>query len=144
MAATLEEIMDAVEAKLRPLPNLRLGLPGAGDYNVSGNASVAIVGIPPVSSYRETMRRGRYQLIVPVTVLVDETVTREAIRKLLAFANQTGASSIRAALEADNTLGGVVEECVVDAFDPLGEEQVGAIGYWGGLWPVRIFARGGD
>ena len=144
-APTIEQIMNGIEDKLRPLPNLRVEEVGAGDYNVTANASVAIVGIPAIPSYRSTMRRGRYELTVPVTVLVSKTVTRVAIRKLLAFANQTGDASIRAALEdVDKTLGGVVEECVVDTFDSLGDEQVGLIGYYGGLWPVRIVASGKD
>lgn len=142
MAASIEEIMDAVEARLQTIDGLRTDDIAAGPQNISGNASVATVAVPPVPSYRTTMGRASYELLLDVYVNVSPEPTRLGQRRLAAFASQTGDKSIRAAVEADRTLGGVVQDCIVRSFEPLGLEQVGALGYFGGVFNLYILASG--
>ena len=142
MAASIEEIMDAVEVRLKTIPGLRTDDIAAGQQNVSGNASVATVAVPPIPAYRSTMGRGSYELLLDVYVNVSPTPTRVGQRKLAAFASQTGDKSIRAAVEADRTLGGTVQDCIVRSFEPLGLEQVGALGYFGGVFSLYVIASG--
>lgn len=141
MAATLEHILDAVEAPLAAIATLRV-VTFTVDINVTGNASAAMVQCPDLPDYRSTMGRGIYELDVPIVVFTSATFDRVGQRRLAAFANQTGDQSIRAALEADQTLGGVVDNCHVKSFAQLGLEEVAAIGFYGGRFIVHIAARG--
>jgi hypothetical protein len=142
MAATLEQVMDAVEAALNALPNLRVIDYVPDSVPVSGSASAAIIPVPAVPSYRETFGRGKYILTVDVIVLVSPLLDRTGQRKLAAYANQTGDSSLRAAIEADRTLGGVVDHAHLESFEPLGMEEVGLIRYYGGRFTIKIAATG--
>lgn len=134
--------MDAVEVRLATIAGLRVENHAAGDQNVSSNASVATVAVPPIPSYRSTMGRGSYELLLDVYVNVGPEPNRLGQRRIAAFASQTGDKSIRAAVEADRTLGGVVQDCIVRSFDPLGLEQVGALGYFGGVFSLYVIASG--
>ena len=51
------------------------------------------------------------------------------------------AASIRAALEADKTLGGVVSDCVVRSFKLLGQQEIDAYGAFGGEFEVSVLAQ---
>lgn len=106
------------------------------------NPPQAIVGVPDIPEYRLTFGRGRFQLAPTVTVLVSAALDRIGQLKLASYANATGASSIPAAIEGDRTLGGIVEECFVEDFRVLGFEEVGAIGYYGGVFQLRVVAPG--
>lgn len=134
--------MDADEAALAGIPNLRVLDFAPGQAPVSGNASVAIIMVPPIPNYRLAMARGTFGLQVHIIVLVSAVLDRRGQRKLAAFANQTGTSSIRAALEADQTLGGVVQDSHLLTFDPLGIEEVAEIGYFGGRFIHQVYASG--
>lgn len=102
----------------------------------------AIVGVPDIPEYRITFGRGRFQIAPTVTILVSAALDRIGQLKLASYANATGASSIPAAIEGDRTLGGIVEECKVDDFRVLGLEEVGAIGYFGGVFSLTVVAPG--
>lgn len=142
MAATLDEIIDGIEGLLGDIEGLRVKDVVGPDLPVSGNASVALVMPPDIPSYRATMRRGTYELNVEVLVLTSADVDRVGQRKLLRFASQTGDQSIRTAIEADPTLGGTCQTSYVDSFRVLGIEQVGALGYFGGLFTIHLAASG--
>lgn len=143
MAPTIEQIMDGIEARLDTIPGLRASDINPGSVNVSGNASAAIVGVPPVTNYHATFGSGRMTLDdITVTVLVSSAHDRTGQKRLAGFANPTGTTSVKAAIEADKTLGGVVDDCVVVSFRPLGLEEVGVIGYFGGVFTLRAIAIG--
>jgi hypothetical protein len=102
---------------------------------------VGIIGVPAIN-YRETMQRGRASMNPTITLLVSQNLTVEGQRALRAYADMTGANSIIAAVEGDKTLGGVVDDCVVWDYRELGLEQVGQIGYYGGLFTLRVLLTG--
>lgn len=134
--------MDGIEARLVTITGLRVSDVVPDSPNVSGNAAVAIVGVPPIPNYHATMGRGRFGLEPTVTVLVSAQFDRIGQKKLAGYANPTGATSIVAAIEGDKTLGGVVDDCIVVDFRPLGIEQAAEIGYYGGVFTLRIQASG--
>jgi len=142
MAATLDEVLDAIEAVLQPLPNLRIRDVIGPDLPVTGQASAAVVMTPDIGSYRATMGRGIYELDVDVLVVTSTTVDRVGQRKLLRYASQTGPASFRAAFEADNTLGGTVHESWLASFTNLGLEKVGAFDYFGGMFRIHLATSG--
>lgn len=136
--ATIEAIMDGLEARLATISGLRVSDVSPGQIN----PPCAIVGVPDIPDYRITMRNGYALLTFQVTVLVSAALDRVGQKKLAGYADFTGANSIRTAIEGDDTLGGAASECVVDSFRPLGLEEVGTIGYFGGVFNIRVVAQG--
>jgi hypothetical protein len=135
---SLVQVMDGIEARLATIPGLRTSDVSPGAIS----PPCAIVGVPDIPEYRTTMGRGWWTLAPTVTVLTSPTLDRIGQKLLAGFADVTGASSVAAAIEADRTLGGTVSECWVSDFRPLGLEEVGLIGYFGGLWTLHVVAAG--
>lgn len=138
MAPTLVAIMQGIEARLATISGLRV------DDLTPDQISppFAFVGVPPISAYHGTFGRGKFALEPTVTVLVSAGWSRTGQLALAAYANPTGASSVITAIEGDKTLGGVVDDCIVVDFRPLGAEEVGLIGYYGGVFGLRVVASG--
>lgn len=138
MAPTILQVMDGIEARLATIAGLRT----AAHVEDAINPPAAVVGVPDIGEYRATFGRGRFQLDPTVTVFVSAAYSRAGQRLLAAYADVTGATSVPAAIEGDRTLGGIVEECHVLDFRVLGLEEVGAIGYYGGVFSLRVVATG--
>lgn len=139
MAATaVLDVMRGIETRLQTITGLRTASYVADQIN----PPQAVVGVPPIEDYRATMKRGRWQLQPQVYIFVSAVLDRAGQAALAGYANVTGSTSIPAAIEGDRTLGGIVEDCVVDAFRPLGMEEVGLIGYYGGVFDLRVIAPG--
>lgn len=138
MASTIRQILLGAEARLKTIDGLRTSEIIADQIN----PPQALVGVPPIPSYRIAMGRGAYELALTITVLVSATVDRIGQLALADFANPTGATSIPAAIEADRTLGGTVADCIVTSFRPLGLDEVGVIGYYGGVFDLKCIASG--
>ncbi|WP_157251116.1 hypothetical protein [Nonomuraea typhae] len=138
MAPTIAQVMQGIEARLATIAGLRV------DDVVPDqiNPPAALVGVPPIPTYHQTMGRGRFMLEPTVTVLVSAAVDRAGQLALAGYANPTGPLSVLAAIEGDRTLGAVVEDCIVIDFRPLGLEEVGQIGYYGGVFTLRVIALG--
>lgn len=137
-APTILQVIQGIDARLATISGLRHNAFNADQINPPH----AIVGVPPIENYRQTMQRGRFLLQPQVYILVSAALDRVGQAALAGYANVTGATSIPAAIEADRTLGGVAEDCVVDSFRPLGMEEVGLIGYYGGVFELRVIALG--
>lgn len=137
---TLQQILVGVEGRLQTIPGLRL--PGTGLVVDQVNPPAAVVGIPPIDSYRETMRRGKWLIQPTITVLVSASLDRTGQLALAEYADHTGPRSIITAVEGDRTLGGTVDDCIVQSFRPLGLEEVGLIGYYGGEFTLLVAASG--
>lgn len=139
MAPTIEQIMDGLEARLATISGLRVSDVSPGQIS----PPCAIVGVPAITSYHATFGSGRMTLDdLTVTVLVSAAIDRVGQKKLAGYANPTGSTSIKAAVEGDKTLGGVVDDCIVVSFRPLGLDEVGVIGYFGGIFQLRAIAIG--
>lgn len=140
MAIDVVALMGALKDRLLTIDGLR-----AESYQPDRpNPPIAFPTVPPIPSYREAMRRGLIVLPVQIVVLVGAQVDRIGQPLLASYANPTGAKSIRAALEdGDKTYGGLIDDLVVDSFDPRGLEEVGLINYYGGVFSLRVMAPGG-
>ncbi|MET8265941.1 hypothetical protein ABZU92_18335 [Micromonospora arida] len=130
--------MAALGTRLNTISGLR-GFPIAPD---DPPVPCAFPLVPDVPSYREAMRRGTYVVTYQVALLTGaQADTGQA--KLARYASPTGPTSIRAVLEdGDKTLDGLIDDLVVDSFASRGLEEVGLIGYYGGLFQVRVIASG--
>lgn len=103
----------------------------------------------PASIAPPTLAVGRMQLtydqtfgglsVVEVTVyafasLADNQQGQETLLPLL------GPSGVKAALEADRTLGGACQELRVESADGPGFADVAGQSYWSATWTVRVWA----
>ncbi|SET43412.1 hypothetical protein [Nonomuraea wenchangensis] len=107
-------------------------------------APAAFVTVPPISNYRTAMKRGTYEIRPTVVVLVSASSGEDGQYDLAEYMTPFGDKSIVQAIEGDRTLGGRVNDCVVESFEPLGMEPVGQIEYIGGVFTLRVLARGGS
>lgn len=138
MAATIEQMMAGLKTRLATISGLR-----ASDFAPDNpSPPCAFPLVPTIPSYRETFGRGSYVIPFQVVVLTGAQLDRVGQHRLAGYADQTGATSIRAAIEGDKTLGGIVMDLVVDSFDPNGLQDVGLVGYYGGIFAVRVIASG--
>jgi len=130
--------MLGVETRLATISGLRVA-----EYKPDQiNPPQAVVGVPPIPDYRRAFGRGIFAVDPTVTVLVSAAMDRAGQIKLASYADVTGANSIPAAIEADKTLGLTGVECYVLSFQPLGLEEVGVIGYYGGVFQLRCIVPG--
>lgn len=141
MTTTIVEIMDGIETRLKTVTKLRAvaEVPDIVDPVTTGG--FALVGVPPID-YRLTMGRAKYQIPFTITVLVSRAVSRTGQRLLAGFADPRGAGSVIVAIEGDPTLAGKVDACWLTDFRPLGIEEVGVLGYYGGLFNGQVVATG--
>lgn len=138
MAATIVELMQAVKVRLATIS-------GLNTYDHAPDkpeTPCAFPLVPAIPSYRVTMGRGTYIIDIPVVVLVSNILDAPSQHSLAAYANQTGDSSVRVAVEGDVTLGGIADHAFVTSFDPRGLEDVGLLSFIGGIFTVRIAVDG--
>jgi len=132
--AELLDVMDGLEEALARIPGMRVSSEVPGQVTPPH----AVVGVPPIQEYRVVFQLGVTRLEMPIYVFVSAAVDRVGQRLLAELASPTGPRSVRAAVEADRTLGGRVADVTVRDFRPLNLEEVGQIGYLGGLWNLSI------
>lgn len=137
--ATIAQIMAGIETRLDTIDGLRVN-----DVDPTQiNPPAAWVGVPDIPDYRATFgagNAGRFHIAPTVTVAVSAALDRVGQVKLAGYANPSGATSIAAAIEADRTLGGIVEECFVLSFRTLDIVERTEIGYYGGLFTLYVIA----
>ena len=138
MAPTVVQVMDGLEARLATIPGLRVSDVSPGQIN----PPCAVVGVPDIPDYRLTFSNGYAALTFTVTVFTSAALDRVGQKALAGYADFTGAGSVRTAIEGDKTLGGVAQDVTVDSFRPLGLEDVAAIGFFGGVFAVRVITTG--
>lgn len=103
MAATISEAAAGIRDRLATINGLRVH-----EYIPDTiNPPMAIVGLDQVD-YHGSFGGGDPVYTFTVTVIVARVSERTAQTKLDAYASWSGTSSIRAAIEADKTLNGVV------------------------------------
>lgn len=138
MAATIRAVLEGIEARLQTIEGLRVTAHVPDKVNIPA----AFVGVPPIPQYHGTFRMGRFMIEPTVTVLTSAAYARTGQLALADYADPAGPLSIRAAIEADKTLGGAVDDCIVASFEPLGVVRVGDIDYTAGQFTLRAIATG--
>jgi hypothetical protein len=100
----------------------------------------AIVGFPTTVRYDFAMRTPVSRYTFPVRVIAGRTTERESQDRIDDLCSPDGASSIRAAVDADPTLGGVAHSSrVVEARD-FGVYEVAGVSYIGGEFEIEVIA----
>ena len=143
MAATIDQIMAGIKDRLATIASLRAYDYAPDNPVIPKGGAAAFPLVPPIPSYRETMRRGSYAIPFQIALLTGSQLDRVGQQRLAAYASPTGTDSVRAALEdTDKTLGGLAHDTIVDSFDPNGLQEVGLVPYYGGTFAVRVIASG--
>lgn len=135
---TILQVMEAIESALDNITGLRT-TPFIKDQM---SPPFAMVGVPEIPDYHGAFKSGMMSISPKVYVFTSAAVDRIGQTRLSEFADPVGTKSIKAALEADNSLGSVVAQVVVKSFRPLGAEEMGAMGYYGGVFDLMIVATG--
>lgn len=102
----------------------------------------AVIVTPTIEYHRSFNAEGALrQYDFKIYVMVAQGLFDEAAYTLDTYADPTSPTSVRAAVEADPTLGGVCDSLIVTMFRPLNAEEVASLQYWGGTFDVTVYAR---
>lgn len=136
--ATMAQIREGLKTRLAAI---------SGDYQVS--AYVLAAPSPPCIyvaggpiQYDLSMGRGVDDMTFTITALVQLTTDVGAQKKLDTLAAASGAGSLKATVEGDRTLGGVVDTLhVSEAAEERVYEAAGKPPMLGREWTVRVLAQ---
>ena len=132
--ADLGDIRGGIATRLATISGLR-----TLDY-VEGTIQppVAVIGFPERIEYDESFARGVDRYVVPIRLYVAGTVNRTTNNALESYLAKSGASSVKAAIEGDRTLGGVVADCVVATMIGAGMFDHGGLDYLAAEWELTV------
>lgn len=108
MTATVSQVKDALKAAVASVSGLRVF-----DYQPDGVTPPFAFPTLDEVTYHGAMGAGNVVHRFTITVVVQRVSERTAQDKLDQYLSYGGTQSIRAAIEADRTLGGVVQDVIV-------------------------------
>lgn len=111
MGATVTQALDGLVTALQAI-GVR-AYPRPADITAAPCAFVLLEAV----DYQNAFQLGDPRMEFTVSVIVSRTSDRNAYERLSAAVSATGPSSIRAAIEADRTLGGVCQTLLVQRAD---------------------------
>lgn len=141
-APTVRQIREGMATRLDTIDGLRPFSHVPGQFS----PPAGIVGMP-TRPPTETFQRGTDRWDLTVWIVVARQADLQTEKKLEGFLNPTGAGSVRAAVYADKTLGGVVNDVFETSAEPTdfvfgtGDQQVR---YLGLEFTYLILAAGKD
>lgn len=106
------------------------------------NVPVAMVGGPDPVEYDKTFGRGHDDMTFPIMIFSSRVSDEEAQETLDAYIDPYGASSLKAAIESDSTLGGVVEDLRVTGTQEYGPQDINGVTYLGAVLLVSVMSPG--
>lgn len=131
-------VMEALRATLSDVDGLSVSLSPTGTIKPPH----AIVGVPTILDYRKAVAGARVDLEVSVILLTSSAFDETGALRLAEYSTPSGNRSIFRAVESNKTLGGVVEQAMIRDFRPLGADEYGQIGYYGGEFTCVVMVRG--
>lgn len=124
MTATVSEGAAALKDALTAIPGLRVQ-----DHLVDNpSPPIAMVGIDQVT-YHRAFAGGNAEHEFKITILVGRDPERVSQDRLNGYLSYDGSYSVRAAIESDPTLGGVVRTCQVVTGGNIGLVSIGDANY---------------
>ena len=133
--AALTDIRNGLATRIATISGLRT----AATIPDQVNPPIAIV-IPERLTYDDAFNRGLVTYSFLVQVIVGKVSERTSQNKIDGFINPTGATSIKAAIEGDKTLNGVVFDTRVTEVTGYSVVQVGDIAYMSCEFRVTVLA----
>jgi len=109
MPATISQVKDGLKARIQTISGLR-----AFDYQPDQvNPPFAFPTLDTITYHQTGMSSGGVVMNFTVTLIVNRAVERTAQDQLDQYMSWDGTQSLRAAIEADRTLGGVCDDLIV-------------------------------
>ena len=109
MPATISQVKDGLKTRIETISGLR-----AFDYQPDQvNPPFAFPTLDTITYHQTGMASGGVVMNFTVTLIVNRSVERTAQDELDKYMSFSGAQSLRAAIEADRTLGGVCDDLIV-------------------------------
>jgi hypothetical protein len=135
MAATVSQIMTGLQGRLATITGLR-----TSDFLPDNiNPPIAIPALDQIN-YHRASAGGAAVHEITVTVIVGAASERTAQARLDGYLSYSGPSSIRAAIEADPTLGGVASTSVVDSAGGITFVEIATTKYLVATFAVTVYA----
>lgn len=103
---------------------------------------VAMVGGPDPLEFDQTFGRGSDEYDFPVIVFASRVDDEGGQSQLDSYLDPFGALSLKAAIESDSTLGGVVEDLRVQRVQDYGPHEINGVQYLGAVLIVHVMASG--
>ena len=137
MTATLTQVRAGVRTALRTIATF-----DPGQVHATRVATItppaAIVEPAPGVFYEYDTSSDSHDLHLVILVLVSRADDASAWTELDPYLNPSGVQSISAAIEADPTLGGIVDDTDVAAALDYGDYEFGGISYFGCQFAVTV------
>lgn len=131
--AALSDIRAGLKANLATISGLRV----SDEILDNPQPPVAMIALSNIE-YHQTMRNGaKYNFMVQV--IVGRASERHAQRALDLYVNPEGASSVKAGVELDRTLGGVVDDVVCESMPNVGSIQLNDQTYLAADFLVAVY-----
>lgn len=138
--ADVNAISDALETRLATIHGLQV----ASEWKDQPNPPAAIV-LPDSPFDEQTTFAGRFTYRFRVLVITSVAAsTAKGVRALNPYLNTSGATSIRAAIDGDTTLGGLAEDIALDGavWDQIGFIEWNGATYWGAfLRNIEVYVK---
>ncbi len=133
--ASITAIRSGLATNLATITGLRTGATIPDNVN----PPYAIVS-PSSVNYHKAFNNALSTYNFTITLVVDRVSERTAQNNLDAYCSPTGTSSIRAAIESDKTLGGVVYDTMVTGMRNYGSVTIGETNYLAAEFDVAVQA----
>jgi hypothetical protein len=134
--STLDGIREGIAANLRTITGLR----AVADLPDNPNPPIALVA-PRTIEYDQAFAKGLAVYTFTVSVIVGRVAEREAQRRLNAYSDNKGSSSVKTAIESDKTLGGKAFDVRVISMDNIGAIQLNDATYLGADFTVSVYSN---
>jgi hypothetical protein len=135
VAGNLSDIKQGLADRLATVPRLRV----SPQIPEQVNPPVAVVSRARVDYHRD-MAGGTTEWTMQVQLIAGRMAERQSQRTIDAWLSWDGPASVRQAIEADGTLGGVALDTVVTDADALSTFQIGDSEYIGVTMNIRVWA----
>ena len=135
MAGNLSDLKQGLADRLATVPRLRV----SPQIPEQVNPPIAVVSRARVDYHRD-MAGGTTEWTMQVQLVAGRMADRQSQRTIDAWLSWDGPASVRRAIEADGTLGGVALDTVVTDADALTTFQIGDSEYIGVTMNVTVWA----
>ena len=135
MPATVSQVADGLKARLATISGLRT-------FSYQPEQVNPPVAFPILESveYHRAMQGGNVQMRFTVMTIVGRYLDRVSHSNLDGYLSYSGATSLRAAIEGDRTLGGVAQTLVLDSGAAVGSLTVAEADFLSVSFSVLVHA----
>lgn len=138
MSVTLAQIRSGLATNLATVT----GSPQVLTYVLSNPTPPAFVIVPASTEYDQAMARGLDKWTFRVVAIVSAASDQDGQKTIDAYLAPSGSTSIKAALESDRTLGGVVQNLRVTQVSGYILQEEAGIPNLTAEWTVEVYATG--